>query len=290
MRVRRSIGSLTAAVLVAVLLGAAPAGAATAVTVTPATGLADGQFVTIHGTGFPAGTFMGACQGVTDATPAINDCGGDTVTATSNAAGEVTFTNYPVRRLMFVPSLGRNVDCGTEPCSIGVAVADDIPGTATYRAITFASGPPPDHQEQPDAMIRRPLTGRLIGQGILGTGGTNQTLLRTVPPGTDWSVAVGTMNLGQLATDITITAPARTSPVAVRHFSGYYDVTSLVNGPGVTFANMLPPPYGSTRFVNVQFRVSPTATVGQTYSVLVRATSDGLVDEVRVGVTVAAPG
>jgi hypothetical protein len=136
---------LAVLVLVAALVGAVAAApgadAATAVTVSPADGLSGGDVVTIEAAGFVPGTVAGWCQGVDPPGAAsFDDCGVNT-TYSRTVEADGSFTGQAaVERFIYVPSLGRWVDCAepAEGCGIGAAAADDVAGTAAFAPVAFA--------------------------------------------------------------------------------------------------------------------------------------------------------
>jgi len=108
------------------------------VTVAPHDGLVDGQAVTVTMSGFAPSATLGWCEG-TVATPASPSlCGGPIRTGTADAHGTLTDSAYPVARFIFVPALGRVVDCAHEACAIGAADAADLAASAAFAPITFA--------------------------------------------------------------------------------------------------------------------------------------------------------
>lgn len=111
-------GLLGAAAVAALAFSAVPASAAPALTVTPGSGLADGQSVTVTGTGFAAGTEVAVsqCREATTCTDAL-------ATATVDANGGFTAT-YTVRRQFAATdwSTGTGtpvtVDCAAQQCQL----------------------------------------------------------------------------------------------------------------------------------------------------------------------------
>lgn len=111
-------GLLGAAAVAALAFSAAPASAAPAVTASPASGLSDGQSVTVTGTGFPAGAVIAVsqCRGTSTCT--------DTLTkATVGANGGFTAA-YTVRKQFTATdwSTGTGstvtVNCATQQCQL----------------------------------------------------------------------------------------------------------------------------------------------------------------------------
>ncbi|MFI2652186.1 enediyne antibiotic chromoprotein [Micromonospora fulviviridis] len=97
--------------------------AAPAVTITPSTGLVDGQVVTVKATGLRASTVyhIGECAIIGAEMPCN---GAETLHVSSNAQGNLT-TNLTVRRV-FAGTLGPEatpwgtVDCKTSQCGVGM--------------------------------------------------------------------------------------------------------------------------------------------------------------------------
>ncbi|OAH10915.1 enediyne antibiotic chromoprotein [Streptomyces jeddahensis] len=109
-------GMLGAAAVAALAFSAAPASAAPAVTASPSSGLADGQSVTVTGTGFPAGAQVAVsqCRESTTCTDTLS-------TATVGADGRFT-ANYSVRKQFTATdwSTGSTVtvDCAAQQCQL----------------------------------------------------------------------------------------------------------------------------------------------------------------------------
>ena len=130
-----------AATLFTVLMTAHPAAAATSATVTPDSGLVDGQTVTVDGVGYTPGATIGICQGIVSGPPNVDNCGtGATAVAVAGPTGDVT-SPFDVQRVIFVASLGRDVDCLVEQCVIGVSEIPSFAGAAIVP-ISFAAVPP----------------------------------------------------------------------------------------------------------------------------------------------------
>ena len=99
----RTAAAALAATFFTVLVTAHPAAAATSATVTPDTGLVDGQTVTVDGVGYTPGATIGICQGITDGLPLVDNCGTG-ATAVASVAGPTRDVTSPfdVRRVIFV--------------------------------------------------------------------------------------------------------------------------------------------------------------------------------------------
>jgi hypothetical protein len=105
----RTIGACVGALLlVALVAPVTPAGAATALTVTPDTGLVDLQGITISGSGFRPNSVVGACR------PCRRD-DDQRLRRGLRIDDERADGNFSmlasVQQLMRVPTLGRIVDC-----------------------------------------------------------------------------------------------------------------------------------------------------------------------------------
>jgi hypothetical protein len=243
----------------------------------------EAQTVSVAGGGFNPSVVVGFCQAIMDATPDQSDCGAPFGTTTSSPSGEIS-VQYTVRQSMFVPSLGRTVNCWVETCFIGAAETANIAGTATFAPLTFV-------HVQPDGQIRRLSDSTIFGNDVYNSDGSSgQTVTHTVAPGADWSFAVQVQNDGQRTDNITVTAsPIVSSPdISVRYFAGYFDVTSYVTGTGFTFANVPP---GEIRRLPVRFRASSGALVDARSAQIVTFTAGNapVIDKVRVSVRVVAP-
>lgn len=109
-------GVLGTAVVVGALATSPAAASAAAVTVTPSTGLTDGQTVAVSGTGYVAGSEIGVSECVRDTV-----CSETTVHTTAGADG--TFAVDYVARKQFTAtdwSTGETVtvDCAVEQCQV----------------------------------------------------------------------------------------------------------------------------------------------------------------------------
>jgi hypothetical protein len=238
-----AIVSALCAALVGVV-GAQPASAAIAFSVTPDDGLVNGQSVTAHGEGFPANAtvFLQVCL-VGDPT-----CG----------AGQNVFSDpsgsfsapYTVARV-----IGRHRDCLQWSCEV----------RASINGVTQAAWPIAFAQIQPDAQVRRRSDGVIFfdnkydNEPPLGNC-CEQQKNHAITPGGKWSYAVVVQNDGDDDDDFTVTGDA--GPInffTIRYFVGYYDVTALVTGSGFTFHGVAP---GASRTMGVQFRATASAPAG----------------------------
>jgi hypothetical protein len=258
---------------------APPVSAATALTVTPNSDLGDGQLVTVHGTGFTPNVDIGYCEGIQDATPAQNDCGGVAGLTTSAADGSFQ-VNINVYRRINVPSLGRTVDCVVEQCYVAAAEFDHIAETAAYAPITFDPA-------QPDVRIKTRATGLILGDDVYNPTGASQSRNHAVAPGGRWTYTVQIQNDGPTTDDLTVSAPTPTDGFSVKYFLGYYDVTAAVSGAGFTFTDV---GAGAIRTIGVQIRAGVSTPERAKTFFLVTARSDrtGALDAVGTGAVVRA--
>ncbi len=120
--------------------GTPPGAAGTGmVSATPNTGLVDGQQVTVTLTGWPALGTVPWCQGIQHTPAGIGDCGNSRLDFARPDENGSVVTGLFVSRAMFVPTLGRTVDCAVEPiCVIAATDIQDIPGSVRYAPISFA--------------------------------------------------------------------------------------------------------------------------------------------------------
>jgi hypothetical protein len=151
--IARPIARRPAILAVAALLAvgfAAPAASAqspgTAVTVSPSTGLLDGEVVEVHATGYAPVANLASAQCDTPTPVSLSDC--DLATASfsawTDASGAATFTQ-PLRRLIVTDEGPR--DCAVEACYLGVTRIDfPVPdfSTAATAPVAFAEGPTGD--------------------------------------------------------------------------------------------------------------------------------------------------
>ncbi|HEY7071313.1 MAG TPA: neocarzinostatin apoprotein domain-containing protein [Acidimicrobiales bacterium] len=120
--------------------GTAPGSLTTGtVTASPDTGLVDGQAVSVTLTGWPALGTVPWCQGIQHTPAGIGDCGNSRLNFAGPDETGTAVTGLLVTRVMFVPTLGRTVDCAVEPiCVIAATDLQDIPGSVRYAPISFA--------------------------------------------------------------------------------------------------------------------------------------------------------
>jgi Neocarzinostatin family/Calx-beta domain len=131
-----------AVVAAGVAVAASPAAAAGTITVSPTTGLQDGDVVTITGSGWQPNVLIGYCQGIVSPTPGPDNCGNGFGTVGTDANGNFTATRQ-LTRIIDVPSAGL-IDCAdpAAPCVLAAAAASDIPGTVVYEQLHFAPAAP----------------------------------------------------------------------------------------------------------------------------------------------------
>lgn len=260
-----------------------PASAAPLLTVTPATGLVDGQTVTVEGSGFGASKEVGYCQGIDVGTPPVDarQCrDGQYVAVVTSPDGDFS-VEIVVHSAIFTPGTGRVVNCSVEPCSIGAAEVFNIAATASFAPLSFVPG-----GGQPDGLIKRRSDGQITGNGVYGiAGASGQKRYHRVEPGGRWAYALKVENDGFEADEITVSAAAPASFVTVRYFVGWYDVTASVQGEGFTYRSMAP---GAIESLAVQFNVDPDAPAIPGRDVFVKFTSGatGSSDTIVVGVVV----
>jgi hypothetical protein len=219
-RRRRSVGLLLAVLACAggLFVGAPRAFAAGAVAVTPSTGLVDGQVVSISGSGWNSGALIGYCEAVPLEPISESDCATaipDVTTADVNGNFSVSLT---VQRLITVGN--QLIDCAapSAPCVLAAADANDIPGTAVWQTLHFASAPPliiPGSVTQPEGDAG---TSTLSVPVTLSYASTQPVSIdwmtdpsATCPgtpaeatPGTDYTAAAGTLTFAPGDTSTTI--------------------------------------------------------------------------------------
>jgi hypothetical protein len=111
-------------------------------TITPDTGLTDGDTVTLHGTGFTPFSAVYYCEGVFGASPTAADCGTGPFSTNADASGEFT-APFSVDRVMNIGVHG-SVDCAQPGANCGIGAEDFFapePG-AVAAPISFTSQPP----------------------------------------------------------------------------------------------------------------------------------------------------
>jgi hypothetical protein len=136
----RIVASLVVAGAVVVVGMPSAAQTTRTLTVTPDTGLVDGDVVALHGTGFTPSATVGFCQAVDDGTPDPSDCGVPFQLASADAAGEFT-ASYTVRRFMTPSSVGATIDCAQPSANCLIGATDLGSGNVPFAPITFAPRP-----------------------------------------------------------------------------------------------------------------------------------------------------
>jgi hypothetical protein len=128
---------VTSALMAAAGLAVAGCSPVPAVRVSPSTGLADGQVVTAHGSGYTANSSLGMIQCVAGA-DSIDDCDGLTATSFSADAQGGFQKSFTVRRVI-EHNVGQTTDCATAPgtCVVASVYIHGFQGLATAE-LTFA--------------------------------------------------------------------------------------------------------------------------------------------------------
>ena len=146
----RAVGVLCLLALssVFVVASATPASAAVTVTVDPSTGLADGQAVTITGTGFSPNASVGAaeCSAAVGQSRSTNDCDLTNAPIVQADSSGTAVIHLRAKRTITTPNSGE-VDCVTaaQPCIIGMGDTSDLmnPEKTGGAPITFDPNAPP---------------------------------------------------------------------------------------------------------------------------------------------------
>jgi hypothetical protein len=206
-------------VAVAVVIGAAPASAAGSISVTPNTGLHDGDVVSVNGTGWIPNSQVGVCQGVSLQPPSISNCNNGTGSLfTADGSGNIS-TTWSVLRFINVPALGRTVDCAdpAAPCVIAAAEFSDIAGTAVSVTLNFAPLPPQIQVNNASVPEGDSGTTPLVFSVTLSYSSTQTATVQwntlspgetpgcTADPGTDYTAASGTVTFAPGATAQSVT-------------------------------------------------------------------------------------
>jgi hypothetical protein len=134
---------LTAVVVAAggLAVGASPAAAAGTITVTPSTGLVDGQVVNVTGSGWEPPHTIGYCQGLPIIPASQDNCATVPGLTTPDAQGNFS-VSLAVSRVIIVQ--GIQVDCAapSSPCVIGAADVADVAGTYATQPLDFEADEP----------------------------------------------------------------------------------------------------------------------------------------------------
>jgi hypothetical protein len=135
--VARRLLPLSAAVVVMVVMGAAPAWAAPTVAADPSTDLVSGQTIQVSGSGYSANTSLAILQCAAGANDVFANCSiGGFVSVTTNASGSFSRA-FTVTRALSLG--GRTVNCAASPGACIIAVS---PFASTYVASTPLSFDP----------------------------------------------------------------------------------------------------------------------------------------------------
>jgi len=161
-RIATSIAAMAMVVGVMATVGAIGAGAATVsvptITITPSSGLTNGQVVTVTGTGFAPNASVAAVQCNGSATTEVGCDISAPNLITVNASGDFSDTNFTVA----TGTIG-NGTCGTSAtdatCLISVGTSSGA--LLTFATMSFASGP---------GLSASPSTGLTNGQAVTLTG------------------------------------------------------------------------------------------------------------------------
>ena len=220
--------------------GSASAQAAPTVTVTPSSGLVDGQSVSVTGSGWPASTSLALLECRVASGPSVTCFGQES--GTTDSEGDFS-TQYVVM----------NDACNASgvSCLLGVSLEDFSSPVLTI--LHFAVGP------RPDLVIRRRSDGVLFFDDVYTT--TPTPYGHTIVAARTWTFAVLLQNDGDAAGDMTVNATSVAAPFTTRYLFGYYDLTSFVtSGAGLTLPNMAP---GASELLAVQFTAAPTIRPGR---------------------------
>ena len=141
------------------------------VVVTPGTGQAGGQQVTVVASGFTPGAELAWCQGGFDpGGPVGTDlCGAPlTLGIRADSGGTATFTGR-LERFMYPPRLGRWIDCAdpAEACGLGVG---EIANQQNVAAALLDFAPPPEPPANRGTVEVSPASGLAPGDVVTATG------------------------------------------------------------------------------------------------------------------------
>lgn len=263
------ISCLVVATLVGPLVAQAQAAGATAVT--PNANLVSGQTVNVSGTGWPASTTLDVQQ---CAVFGINDfyCQ-PSVQVTTDGSGSFS-TTYVVQRFISAQ------DCNRAGLCIMIVGSQAL--DYTFTNLTFIS-----ETARPDLVLRRRSDGALLFDNTYTSAPTPYR--HSIAPGGAWVFATVLQNDGAAAGDLTVTATSVPAPFSVRYFFGYYDITSYITGPGITFHGVAP---GRSYGIGVKFSADPATPAGATADITMTAisvTEPGLNDALKLGVKAPSP-
>jgi Neocarzinostatin family/Calx-beta domain len=204
---------------------ASPAAAAATITVTPNTGLVDGQTVTLSGSGWQPNQSVAYCEGVPSSSADPSNCNnGSFSTVSADGNGDFSVSTS-VQRLIFVPSLGHQVDCAdpAAPCVFGAASVFLGAPVSNSQPLQFAPVPP---------LLQ--LANGSVTEGDVGTtslslpvtlsyASTQNVTVQfaTVASGTDCTLAVADPATDYTPTNGTLTfAPGETSKTVTINVNG----------------------------------------------------------------------
>ena len=182
MRTIRPLLAIGALIAGSVLITVPRAGAdGPSITVTPATGLVDGQTVTVSGAGFDFGVpnlvAIGECAAIVEP-PTQNDCELSTV-STYGASTDGFVETYAVHRHITTSNEG-DIDCAI-PNSCVIGGEDAFPVEFAETPILFGTAPPPNF---------RILNARLVHR--VSPGEPVEMVVRAVndgPSSANWSIS-----------------------------------------------------------------------------------------------------
>jgi hypothetical protein len=238
---------------IAAVVWSPPASAASSLTVTPHADLTNNQLVTIEGSGWPANTDIGYCEGVADSTPSQADCIGGAGLVTSSATGSFSVT-YHVVRSASSPEHGQ-VNCAVVQCAIAAAVFSDIANTIKTVDISF-------NPAQIDVRLKQRSSGAIKGDDVYNDLSV-ENFRRTFGPGGSYAFAFEIQNDGTTSDDAIVKVtkePVGAGNITARYFVGYYDVTAPITGAGVRIRNIAP---GQIRGLAVKVSVGSTFDDGE---------------------------
>ncbi len=122
----------------------------------------------------------------------------------------------------------------------------------------------------PDLIIKRRSDGQLFYDNEYTPPVPLHLWYHSIMPGGDWIYAILIQNDGDVAGDVTLTAPQANAPFNVKYTYGYFDITASVTGPGFTYPNV--PPGGSV-LLGVRFRADATTPTDAISDITLTATS-----------------
>ncbi len=160
-KVSRHVTLLLLFVVPLLVMTAPSASATSALTITPATGLIDGQTVHLVATGLPANSTSGTEQCVSG--HQLSGCDPLSFTLSSTDAAGGFSADFVVRTIMHTPD--GTFDCRTASCVIGTNTTTEAAGAA-YGPITFDPTGPLLPTPPPPVAHATPNTGLVDGQTV----------------------------------------------------------------------------------------------------------------------------